>query len=56
MTRVRSTACPRRESSQSIHFFDGRTVAAHGVWLDDADIATLKLRKRSAWPTAHRAT
>ena len=29
---------------ESIHFFDqGRTVAAHGVWLDDADIATLKL-------------
>jgi len=28
---------------ESIHFFEGRTVAAHGVWLDDADIATLKL-------------
>ncbi len=28
---------------ESIHFFDGRTLAAHGVWLDDADIATLKL-------------
>jgi 5-methylthioadenosine/S-adenosylhomocysteine deaminase len=28
---------------ESIRFFEGRTVAAHGVWLDDADIATLKL-------------
>jgi 5-methylthioadenosine/S-adenosylhomocysteine deaminase len=28
---------------ESIHFFEGRTVAAHGVWLDDADITTLKL-------------
>jgi 5-methylthioadenosine/S-adenosylhomocysteine deaminase len=27
---------------ESLHFFEGRTVAAHGVWLDDADIATLK--------------
>jgi 5-methylthioadenosine/S-adenosylhomocysteine deaminase len=27
----------------SLHFFEGRTIAAHGVWLDDADIATLKL-------------
>jgi 5-methylthioadenosine/S-adenosylhomocysteine deaminase len=28
---------------ESIHFFEGgRTLAAHGVWLDDADIATLK--------------
>jgi 5-methylthioadenosine/S-adenosylhomocysteine deaminase len=28
---------------ESIHFFEGRTVAAHGIWLDDADIGTLKL-------------
>ena len=29
---------------ESLHFFEGgRTLAAHGVWLDDADIATLKL-------------
>lgn len=28
---------------ESIHFFEGRTLAAHGVWLDDTDIATLKL-------------
>jgi 5-methylthioadenosine/S-adenosylhomocysteine deaminase len=28
---------------ESIGFFQGRTVAAHGVWLDDADISTLKL-------------
>jgi 5-methylthioadenosine/S-adenosylhomocysteine deaminase len=28
----------------SIGFFNGRTVAAHGVWLDDADIATLRNR------------
>jgi 5-methylthioadenosine/S-adenosylhomocysteine deaminase len=27
---------------ESIRFFEGRTLAAHGVWLDDADIATLK--------------
>jgi 5-methylthioadenosine/S-adenosylhomocysteine deaminase len=28
----------------SIGMFNGRTVAAHGVWLDDADIAILKSR------------
>lgn len=28
----------------SIGFFSGRTIAAHGVWLDDTDIATLKAR------------
>jgi len=28
----------------SIGIFNGRTVAAHGVWLDDPDIAILKSR------------
>ena len=32
------------QTLESIGFFSGRTVAAHGVWLDSKDMDTLKLR------------
>ena len=53
--RWRSAARRPTAALDSLGVFNGRTVAAHGVWLDDADLAILKAAT-PAWRTVLRAT